>query len=172
MFVRTSLPWISAVLLALVARPTKDIRVQPDDQNIVSGLIEGTWVPDEALDTRLGNRPGSLRMEFVRDDTIAKQIPAKYEEFLGKKIIFAAGTALWKEGDAVVARGPFLVIEQSGNPHVVMFRPRGDEPLGDAESGNVVLVRAKERSGDILFLGGDTAGERFRAFRREVTKPK
>lgn len=172
MNVSASLPWLSAALLTWIAHPAPELRVQGNAQNIVSQLIEGTWVSDEPLNTRLGARDNPSRLEIARDDSLAAKLPAKYEEFLGKKILFAAGTMTWKFGAGEVVRGPILVIEQAGNPHLVMFRPRGDEPLGDAESCNVMLVRGKDRANDLLFMGGDTATETFRAFRREVVQTK
>jgi hypothetical protein len=163
---------IVAALLATSARPVAEFRVQPDDQNIVSGLIEGTWVSDPTINEKLGIRPRSARIEIKRDDSIAAKIPASYEKYIGKNVIYAAGTIEWKEGDRPASRLPMLVIEHSGNPHIMTFRPRGDDPFGDSESGNVMLVRGKDRANDLLFFGGDTARETFQALHREVPAAK
>lgn len=162
----------AAGFVALTALPLAEFRVQVDKENIVSNSIEGTWVSDDALNAKLGARAKSLRVEITRDDSIAAKIPEKYEKVLGKKTIYAAGVIVWKEADAAPSRMPMIVIELAGNPHLVTFRPRGDDPLGDAESCNVMLVRAKDRANDLLFLGGDTARESFQALHREVVASK
>ncbi len=63
-------------------------------------------------------------------------------------------------------RSPFVLTARSGNPHLVYFRPRGGDPLGDAESFNIALVRARTPAADLLFIGGDFNNQRFVAYRR------
>jgi hypothetical protein len=162
----------AAAVIATAVLPVAEFRVQVDKENIVSNSIEGTWVSDDPLNAKLGSGAKAVRLEITRDDSIATKIPAKYEPFLGKKQIYAAGTVLWKEGDRQPMRMPMVVVEYSGNPHIVTFRPLENDPFGDGESGNVMLVRAHDPANDLLFLGGDTARETFQAFHREAPLPK
>ena len=60
----------------------------------------------------------------------------------------------------------FVLIEHRGNPHLVWFREAGGDPLGDAESFNVMLAPAKDTANDLLFIGGDFNNQPFSAYKR------
>jgi hypothetical protein len=45
-------------------------------------------------------------------------------------------------------------------------RPVGGDPLGDAESFNVMLAVARDGTNDLLFIGGDFNNQPFAAYRR------
>jgi hypothetical protein len=66
----------------------------------------------------------------------------------------------------------FILIEMKGNPHVVYFRERDGDPLGDAESFNVMLAVAKDKPSDLLFIGGDFNNQPFTAYERSETDRK
>lgn len=102
---------------------------------------------------------------FKSDAEVAKLIPAKYDEFLKDKRVYLAGRMTLRQQDY-----PFIFIEHKGNPHLVYFRQRGDDPLGDAESFNVMLVVAKDTSKDLLFIGGDFNNQPFSAYQRVVAQ--
>ena len=136
------------------------LRVEPDKENVVASRLEGQWVADAELTKRLGGR-GPAQVAFKSDATVTAKIPAKYDVFLKDKRIYMAGT--------MVVQGkvsPFILIEHNGNPHIVFFRDRNGEPLGDEESSIVMLAAAKDRRDDLLFMGGDFNNEPFAAYRR------
>jgi len=137
-----------------------ELKVEHEKENVVASRIEGKWTVDEDLSIRLGlNRPGDIG--FTVEQKVVEKIPAKYEDFLGEKTIYLAGTMTRKDESV-----PFVLIEHNGNPHIVWFRERDGDPLGDAESFNVMLVVAKDEANDLLFIGGDFNNQPFTAFRR------
>ena len=137
-----------------------ELNVTPDKKNVVSSRLEGHWRVDAAISDRLGrNRGGDL--EFKSDSKVVNTIPEKYEKFLADRTIYMAGTMKRNE-----TRHPFILIQMKGNPHVVYFRERDGDPLGDAESFNVMLAVAKDEPNDLLFVGGDFNNQPFTAYER------
>ena len=133
--------------------------VKLDKDNVTASRLEGKWIPDmtRAHIFKLGNEP----VEFKVDSKVPEKLPKKYDKFLGKKQIFLAGVMKWGNKEY-----PFVLITHSGNPHLVVFRERDGDPMGDAESSIVMLARAKEQKNDILFIGGDFNNEAFRVYKR------
>ena len=75
----------------------------------------------------------------------------------------------------MTARGtvhPFLLIAVHGNPHVLYFRERDGDPMGDGESFNLVLAPAREPASDLLFIGGDFNNQPFAAYDRQADAPE
>ncbi|MEM7234718.1 MAG: hypothetical protein AAF517_21240, partial [Planctomycetota bacterium] len=95
------------------------------------------------------------------DSTVLERIPKKFMKFLDKKTIYLAGIMTMGSTEC-----PFLCFENRGNPHVLFFLERGGDPLGNSESFNVMLARARDRQKDLLFIGGDFNNQPFRAFER------
>ncbi len=145
-----------------------EVKVEPDKENVVASRLEGDWQPDPDLSQRLtGNENAAmikLIISFKSDPATAEKIPAKYEKFLANKQVYLAGILTIK-GEKT-REHPFILIEHRGNPHVVFFRERNEDPFGDAESFNVMLARARERQHDLLFIGGDFNNQPFMAFSR------
>jgi len=168
--------WLTAVAAILAfgaGAPAAELRVQPNKENVVASRLEGTWRPHGALTQRLTGRPvardgetpaGIVRFQSKRG--VAATIPAKYQRFLAGKTIFMAGRMTWRG-----KLHPFIVTTVHGNPHVVYFRERDGDPMGDAESFNLVLAVAKDRDRDLLFLGGDFNNQPFRALERQTDAP-
>ena len=96
------------------------------------------------------------------DDSIAGKIPAIYAEFFMDKTIYMAGTMNYRGKDY-----PFILIQHKGNPHIAWFRERDGNPMGDAESFNVMLTVATDPKNDLLFIGGDFNNQPFTAYERE-----
>lgn len=154
------------VVLTLVSPlgVSAEIKVEADKDNVVASKIEGTWGPDEALTRRVeGASLGAVT--FKSDAEVAKMIPGKYDEFLKGRRIYLAGRMTLRKQEY-----PFILIEHKGNPHVVYFRQRGDDPMGDVESFNVMLVVAKDTAKDLLFIGGDFNNQPFSAYQRVVAQ--
>ena len=150
-------------ILLLPSTLTAELKVEPDKDNVVSSRLEGRWRVNEAISTRLGRNRGEA-LEFHTDDKVVAKIPGKYEEFLADRTIYMAGTLKSRENEY-----PFILIELKGNPHVVFFRERDGDPLGDAESFNVMFAVAEKTSNDLLFVGGDFNNQPFTAYERVET---
>jgi hypothetical protein len=155
-----------AIVFAMTISASADLKVTPDKDNVVSSRLEGSWEVHAAISTRLGRNRGTT-VEFKADSKVVETIPEKYEKFLADKTIYLAGTM--KRNKTVHA---FILIEMKGNPHVVYFRERDGDPLGDAESFNVVLAVAKDKPSDLLFIGGDFNNQPFTAYERSETHRK
>ncbi|MFW6162556.1 MAG: hypothetical protein ACODAJ_07275 [Planctomycetota bacterium] len=160
-----------AVLGLLAATPllAAELRVQPNKENVVASRLEGTWRPHAQLTRRLtGQAPPRHRespsgvIRFQADPSVPGTIPQKYHHHLADTPIFLAGhmTAHRK-------KHPFILIALNGNPHVVYFRERDGDPMGDAESFNLILAPAKDQSKDLLFVGGDFINSPFVAYERQ-----
>lgn len=149
-----------SIILATSSVASAELKVTPDKDNVVSSRLEGRWKVHETISTRLGRNQGGL-VEFKADNKIVKSIPQEYEQFLADKTIYMAGTM--NRSDTVHA---FILIEHKGNPHVIYFRERDGDPLGDAESFNVMLAVAKDQPNDLLFVGGDFNNQPFTAYAR------
>jgi hypothetical protein len=143
------------------------VEVKSDEKNIVVPRIGGAWVPHDDLSQRLtGGKidkefPKEEKIEFIIDEAVAKKIPEKYDEFFKDYRVYAAGTMKFKGAEL-----PFVLIALGGCPHVVFFRERGGDPMGDTESFYVMLAAAKDKSKDLLFIGGDMPASTFAAFQR------
>ena len=149
------------LLLSAIAQAA--FTVQPDKENVVSNRIMGAWRVDGAATERLGGgkSSGLDSVSFRADSRVAERIPEKYGKFLDGRRIYAAGRLTLKGKDH-----PFILIVHAGNPHVVWFRERDGDPMGDAESFNVMLAAGRDASTDMLFIGQDIGISPFAVYRR------
>ena len=158
------------ILIGVSSSPSvrAEIKVTPDKENVVASRLEGDWQLDvpltKRLDTNEGGAEGGRAVSFKSDPTVAAKIPAKYEKFIGNRQVYLAGIMTFQ--DPKPREHVFVLIEHKGNPHVVWFRERDGDPLGDAESFNVMLAVAKESRRDLLFIGGDFNNQPFAAYAR------
>ncbi len=158
-----------SLLLSVAVVAWAALRVEPDKENVVAGRLEGKWKLNAELTARLFDAKTAESMaknsyEFRSDPTVAAKIPEKYNDFLKDKQVYMAGT--FKSGRGDGQERPFLLVSHKGNPHLVYFRPTRDDPLGDAESFNLVIVPAKDKANDLLFVGGDFNNQPFAAYDR------
>jgi hypothetical protein len=155
-----------ALLVGCPAAFCGGLKVESDKDNVVGSRLEGKWARDPVLTERLTgempNRGNRMSFEFKSDTTVAEKIPEKFNKFLADKKIYLAGMMTTADGKQY----PFLLIELKGNPHVVYFRERDGDPMGDAESFNVMLAVAHEKKNDLLFIGGDFNNQPFTAYSR------
>ncbi len=140
--------------------------VEPDRENIVSMRLEGTWyLARESVapptDKPIGTIHNELVLEFRSERQIAANLPQAFTAFLAKKRIFMAGT-MNRNGTT----HPFVLIEHHGNPHVLYFREHDGDPVGDAESFNLLIAVAADRADDVLFVGGRTHNQPMRKLTR------
>lgn len=165
----------AVVVLLAAATPAlaAELRVEPNKENVVASRPEGTWRPHAALTQRLtgqaprrgGESPTGI-LRFQADPSIVPKIPEKYHRHLAERTLFLAGH--------MTSRGtkhPFLLIALNGNPHVLYFRERDGDPMGDGESFNLMLAPAKDRARDLLFIGGDFNNQPFSAYERQPAEP-
>ena len=163
---RILLAGAGSVILALgCAAVWSAVQVQADKDNVVASRLAGRWKLDAPLTRRLtGVESPDAWISFTGEAAVAAKIPAKYDGFLGKKQIYMAG--IMAMGTREAREYPFVLTEHKGNPHVVYFRERGGEAMGDAESFNVMLAVAKDPQNDLLFIGGDFNNQPFKAYGR------
>ena len=136
-------------------------RVEPEG-NIPGGRLAGDWVPAAAFAASFGNgHPPYVGLSFRDDARVPALVDSRYRAFVSRKRIHAAGIVTLPQADC-----PYLLIEHNGNPYLLYFRkgPRGAE----AEGHHLMLVPAKNPSGDLLFVGGIGAGDPFHAYRRKA----
>lgn len=172
------LPTLVALIMGVTFAPTlnAEIKVEPDKENVVASKLEGDWRLEPALTKHLAKSTegseGGEAISFKSDSSVAAKIPpAKYEKFLANKRVYMAGIVTFKKGGKP-RENVFILIEHKGNPHVVWFRERGGDPLGNAESFNVMLAVAVESENDLLFIGGDFNNQPFSAYQRVKTDKK
>ena len=163
---------LTALLVICLAMKPARFRVKTGKDNVVASRLEGRWHPHIPLTKHLlGKRyqPGpatsSSYISFNAEPSVVQKIPAKYEKFLKDKTIYMAGIMTLKGKEY-----PFILTELFGNPHIVYFRERQGDPMGDAESFIVMLASATDKPNDLLFIGGDFSNEPFRAYERKQKK--
>lgn len=154
---------ISIILLSssynLISQQDSSYIYTPNDQNVVASAIEGIWQPDGEMDNKI------KEVSFKKDISILDILPKKYYEYLKGKPIYFAGQLTFKRG-VKKHKFPCVLITHHGNPHIVFFRDRDGETLGDAESFNLFIARKRDKKDDILFIGGDFNGEPFVSYKR------
>jgi len=158
----------SSLLMCLAMTPAR-LEVKENRENVVASRLEGEWQLHLPLTERLlGKRYGRAvkstapYISFESEESIVQEIPAKYEDFLKDKTIYMAGIMTRRPKEY-----PFILIELFGNPRIVYFREASGEPLGDAESFNLMLAPATHEANDLLFIGGDQSHEPFLAYERK-----
>jgi hypothetical protein len=158
---------VPVLALASVAlAPTGEVRVEPDQNNVTAGRLVGTWEADPLVAKRMGCKPSADSFEFGAGDEFLSRIPAKYDEVLAKLRFYESGQLIIRREGRVKGTHPYLLSVIAGNPHLLIFRERDGDPLGDIESMNLFVAPGKNRTGDILLMGGDFNNQPFKAFRR------
>jgi hypothetical protein len=146
----------------LIGKAPPTLQVTANKENVVASKLEGTWQANAELWKRLnGNdKPEKAIISFKSDPTVAAKIPIKYVQFLDGPI-FMAGVMRRDERE-----NHFVITTFNGNTHLFYFRPRGGDPLGDAESFNLFIGVARDSKNDLLFIGGDFNNQPFSAWER------
>jgi len=69
-----------------------------------------------------------------------------------------------------VMKHPFYLTAYKGNPYIVFFAEKDGDPMGNAESMNVMLAVARQEGNDMFFVGGDSNNQPFIAYKRDKKK--
>jgi len=146
------------------------------EHNITAQRLVGTWVMDRPATERLTGeklKPNEgWVIEFAFDSSMLSKVPAKHvKKFKDMQLKFyLAGHLTLTRGDKpkTPLTVPFMLTSLFGNPHIVMWFERGGDPYGNTESFMLLLVKAKDTANDLLYLGGDTSNDDFRAFTRKT----
>jgi hypothetical protein len=146
---------------------TLGVRIEPDENNVTAGRLEGTWEPDPEVCKRLGVKDHGVRIEFTQDDSFLDAIPEEVQEAIEDFPMYESGRVIYHRPSGPQSF-PYLLTNLAGNPHLIMFRERDGVALGDIESMNLMVIPGKTSSEDILFTGGDFNNEPFKAYRREL----
>jgi len=156
---------LAATLIGLGGARPGGLHVEENPENVAASRMEGEWVTDAALTARLKGKAvedvREQRLVFRSDASVAGRVEGEILEFLADKPVYMAGTMTTKGVDY-----PFLLIELFGNPHVLFFRERDGDPMGDTESFILMFAKARDPASDLLFTGGDFNNEPHQAFRR------
>ncbi|WP_298516644.1 hypothetical protein [uncultured Kordia sp.] len=120
-------------------------------ENVVASAIDGTWKNEEK----------NFQIAFQKDVSALSLIPEMFLEELSKYPIYHAGFLTYPEKEKEM-KVPFLLTTIHGNPHVIFFRGKGEDPYGDSESFNLFIAKGKTKETDRLFIGGDFNNQEFR----------
>lgn len=153
------------VLLVSAVVVQNAVALKENKQNVVASRLEGVWVLDEQTTHWLGASKDVHGIVFVRDEKVAKAIPAKHADALAMDV-YLAGTV---QMDALTM--PFVLTSQDGNPRVITFREVAGDRYAVLDGFNVMLCPALERSKDQLFVGGAKNDRPFAVFVRKNLAP-
>ena len=138
------------------------LEVKKEKQNVVAGRLTGKWQTQIDLTAQLNGTPVyESTYTFTEDSSIADKVPEAIAAFLTGKQIYLAGIMTHLDKNY-----PFILTEFFGNPYLIYFRSKGNDPMGDTESFNLILAPAADPRNDLLFIGGDFNNQPFRAFMR------
>lgn len=141
----------------------KTLNYNYSKENVVATHLVGTWAFDKKGAKSLTKNTTSLmELKVEMDSSIVENIPYKFNEFLDGKTVYLAGKiTLNKESF------PFILIELSGNPHLVYFKEKNGKQMENLESFNLFVAAGDTPKMDILFIGGDFNNQAFFPFKRK-----
>jgi len=154
---------ISAVaVLASVALAFQS-SASPADDNLIAARLPGRWVLDATITDRLeaprGFQP-PRGFEFTKDDMVLKKLLPVYPRF-ASETIYLAGTA-----HVGADKHLFVLTNDKGNNHLVLFTVTSDGPVGQPHYYNISMACARDTMKDLLFIGGDVPRESAAAYSR------
>lgn len=140
----------------------KTLNYNYSKENVVATHLVGTWIFDKkGAKVLTKNTTSLMELKVEMDSSIVEDIPYKFNEFLDGKTIYLAGKiTLNKESF------PFILIELSGNPHLVYFKEKNGIPMDNLESFNLFVAAGDTPKMDILLIGGDFNNQAFFPFKR------
>ncbi len=146
------------------------LSLQDAKSSVIAKYLPGEWESDKDVTERLGKRHAKMQLS-IKDDPSAleqlnKELPSKLVEAISEYPLWGVGHCTWRKDGVTIAESPYLLAEVKGNYYMVVFRERDGNPVGDSESGLVSFALGKDRTRDLLFMGGDFPNEPYRAFHR------
>lgn len=154
---------LALLLLGAAQEPGVDLDLKNPD-NLVARRLEGTWTQREDLTLKLQGTDLAERDVSFTVTVDPQAVPDRILKKLGSKLkltVYLMGRIKLKDQEH-----PFILAGLHGNPHVIWFRERNGDPLGDAESFNLMIAPGKTPKEDLLFVGGDFNNQPFSAFGR------
>jgi len=140
--------------------------LQADEASSTNDLFmarfAGKWKIDTSLTERIGGRASQSSFEIRKDSSILEKLPKDQLVKVKEGGVFGAGLLIRGEKSS-----PFVLSQAGGVLMLVYFRDRDGEPLADSESMFFAQVIGSKRDKDMLFLGGDSEAEAFRAYVRQ-----
>lgn len=140
--------------LSVMAQSKPSLKYTYDKENVVASALDGKW---KAKDKEI---------TVIKDTSIIRLIPEKYNKFLLNKTIYHAGYITLKQKGEKATKHPFIIVEMNGNANLVYFRERSGDPLGDAESFILFVARMETKAKDLLILGNDFNSQGAIVFKR------
>merc|ERR1712038_200905 len=121
-------------------------QVEPSPDNVVSTQLEGSWIPDDNINSWLA--------PILSADIDTKELKFYRNESVSLPQIVCDSYTVYMEGQITNVYGlndvesvAFILTEIHGNPHIILYYQEYD----DLESFNVMLARAENSRDDILF---------------------
>lgn len=138
-------------------------------ENIVASRLAGDWKFSIELSKRLQpSAPASAELTFTVDATAVPQEKLEKLAAALKKKNLKGDLPVYLVGKLKMGAKeyPSFLTNLNGNPHLVMFREKNGDPMGDVESSNLTIAVAREKMNDVLYVGGDFNNQPFSAFER------
>ncbi|MFT7487201.1 MAG: hypothetical protein ACI9F9_003060 [Candidatus Paceibacteria bacterium] len=142
------------------------VHVEPDQNNISAGRLEGIWRSDPAVSTRLGLDSKELTIEFQTEDRFMKSLSKQVSVQLNEQRIYETGLMVTRQAGKLVSSSPYFLVSRSGDPYLLQLHAEDGVPLGGIDSTHVFVAPGRERHQDLLLLGGDINDEALRPYRR------
>merc|ERR1719188_2027156 len=139
--------------------------LEPDEENVVSTQLEGSWVANMELNEILGNNYiiEAKETKFYKNDSIVDLIPKETCMLLTKlnsKIYMTGEVTFIYEDEPTILVEPFILTSISGNPAIVLLED------GEAVFGfYLMMVRAVDSDKDVMFADVDVINQEFYAFK-------
>ena len=159
--------WLLLAIISTTSLVYAKPKIINNPDNYTATRIQGYWIFDEEISDALGAEGEPHELEFRLDDNVIDLIPSRFHHFLETQKIYAAGYADIPHSHREIAHSIFLLVERHGAPALLLFYDHHKEKYGDATSAYIHLISGSHPEKDMLFLGGDVAGDAFLGFRRK-----
>lgn len=131
--------------------------VKSDPDAIVASRVQGSWKLEVATSDRLDpKRPAGAAKEITFTDNpgVLAGLQAHSDRFKNREI-FGSGIV-----NVDGKTHPYILVGEHGGTSVVWFtgNEAGTDPVAKATTNTLAIAVGRDRSADLLFLGGDTRG--------------
>ena len=143
---------LGATILAGSVWAFAQIRVVPNDENVVAKRVQGTWNINVEWTRKLDRdrNPILKTLKFTTDVAVLSKLQSISDRYRDKDI-FNAGWLTIDNSD----KFPYLITCANGNPQVIWFTPLPGNWLGTANVRTIWIAIGRDMSNDILLWGGD-----------------